>query len=262
MTSFTLSVYLNYLFADGAVVPDERVLRDGVARAARCGVEAVDLRPWDHPARDAVVAAVESEGMDVAYLSGRDEFAPLTDAARRADAVDELTEGIEVAAEIGCATLNVKTGRRRHDVDQAVQFDHVVTVLRSLAPVAADTGVTLVLEPVNSRTESPPQLVRTVADAARVVTAVDHPSVRLLFDVYHEQVMAGDVVRSIREHADAIGHVHVADVPGRHEPGTGELNYANVFDALADVGYGGYVGLEFYPTGEPAAAIEDVRSMT
>lgn len=252
---FTPSVYLNYLYDDGTVVPDAGVLCDGVERASESGVGAVDFRPWDHPGRDRLMAAVRDHDLDVAYVSGRDDYVPLTDPDRTAEAIAEIRDGIAVAEEAGAANVNVKTGPEQQHLDAATQFESVVAVLREVAPTAADAGVTLVLEPVNPVTESPPMFVQTVEQAHRVVTAVDHPNLQILFDAYHEQITSGDVIRTLRRYADAVGHVHVADVPGRHQPGTGELAYGNVFDALADVGYDRYVGFEFYPTGDPDAAI-------
>jgi len=83
----------------------------------------------------------------------------------------------------------------------------------------------------------------------------------VLFDVYHQQISEGDLIRNIREHVEDIGHVHIADNPGRHEPGTGEIAYRRVFEAIADAGYEGYVGCEFTPTGDPEAALADVVEM-
>ena len=89
-----------------------------------------------------------------------------------------------------------------------------------------------------------------------LVRAVDSPRIKLLYDIYHMQVMEGNIIQTLTGNLDVIGHVHVADVPGRHEPGTGELNYANIFAALREAGYDKYVGFEFEPTvpSEEAAA--------
>jgi len=95
----------------------------------------------------------------------------------------------------------------------------------------------------------------------KIVDAVDSPAVRLLYDVYHQQITEGNLIANVRNHVDLIGGVHVADVPGRHEPGTGEIRYPAVLSALADAGYGGYIGCEFEPTGDPEDAIRDVRAM-
>jgi len=80
------------------------------------------------------------------------------------------------------------------------------------------------------------------------VRKVDSPNLRLLFDIYHQQVTEGNIIERLTKNLDAVGHVHVADVPGRHQPGTGELNFANIMNALKDAGYDGFVGLEFAPT--------------
>ncbi|HLS90345.1 MAG TPA: TIM barrel protein, partial [Limnochordia bacterium] len=91
--------------------------------------------------------------------------------------------------------------------------------------------------------------------------AVNSPAVKLLYDVYHQQITEGNLIARITQHIDKIGHIHIADVPGRHEPGTGEINYANVLKAIADAGYQGYVGLEFRLKADARVALENVRKL-
>ena len=117
------------------------------------------------------------------------------------------------------------------------------------------------VEPLNSAVDHPGYFLTSSYEGYDILEAVDSPNVKLLYDVYHQQITEGNVIQNVTDHIDLIGHVSVADVPGRHEPGTGELNYENVFSALDDAGYEGYVGLEFSPTGDSAEAIKDVRSL-
>lgn len=99
---------------------------------------------------------------------------------------------------------------------------------------------------------------RDVRRGFEIVDAVDSPNVQLLYDVYHQQVTEGNVIQTITANIDRIGHFHVADVPGRHEPGTGELDYENVFAAIEETDYDGYVGCEFSPVGDADETISDV----
>jgi len=113
-----------------------------------------------------------------------------------------------------------------------------------------------VLEPLNVHVDHPGYFLNHSALGFELVRAVGSPYIRLLFDIYHMQVMEGNIIQSLTGNLDVIGHVHVADVPGRHEPGTGELHYGNIFRALRQAGYDRYVGFEFEPTvaSEQAAA--------
>jgi hydroxypyruvate isomerase len=137
----------------------------------------------------------------------------------------------------------------------------VTGVESRVAPDAEEAGVTLVLEPLNTAVDHPGYYLTSTAEGIEIVEEVGSPSVQLLYDVYHQQITEGNVIDTITDHVEHIGHIHIADVPGRHEPGTGELNYANVFDAIDDADYEGYVGCEFSPTGDPDAAMADVLEL-
>jgi hydroxypyruvate isomerase len=136
------------------------------------------------------------------------------------------------------------------------KYENVLAGLKTIAPLAEKAGVTLVLEPLNIYVDHPGYYLHGSALGFDLIRAVDSPNIRLLYDIYHMQVMEGNLITSLTHNLDVIGHIHVADVPGRHQPGTGEINYANVFKALKEAGYEKYIGLEFAPTvaSEQAAA--------
>src|SRR5205814_1741444 len=99
------------------------------------------------------------------------------------------------------------------------------------------------------------------ADALSILQEVDRPPVKLLFDIYHQQISEGNVLRNLTGNIAKIGHVHAADNPGRHEPGTGELNYPVIFRKLDEAGYAGYVGLEYRPSADPTATLRSMAAM-
>ncbi len=254
-----LSVKIDYLFADEAHA-------DHVHRVADVGVEAIGFRPWYGDALPEVVAAARERDLSIAYLSGGDEATdgpefPLTDPDRLDEGIAGIERMIERAAEAGAATVNVIPGLECDRIGRAAHHVATVEALREVAPVAEDTGVTIVLEPLNTRVDHPGYYLTDADEGYEIVRAVDSPRVKLLFDVYHEQIAAGDVIGRFREYADAVGDVHVADVPGRHEPGTGELNYGPILDAIDETGYDGYVECEFRPRGDPVEAIRGVQSL-
>ena len=255
-----LSVKVNDVFGP------EVEARAMVRRAARAGADAVGYWPWYGSNLDDVVETAASEGVDVAYLSGGSERVegpefPLTDPAAHDDAVAEIRRAIDVAADADSDCLNIIPGRREETLDPAVQHNAVVRALRAVVDRAERRGVTLLVEPVNTRVDHPGIYLTSSYEGYGIVEAVDSPNLKLLYDVYHQQITEGNLIANVREHVDAIGHVHVGDVPGRHEPGTGEINYPNVLAALANAGYDGYVGCEFAPTGEPEEAIRAVGEM-
>ena len=128
-----------------------------------------------------------------------------------------------------------------------------------VAELASRAGVTYCLENLNTKLDHPGYELPTVEDTAAIVDAVGSPNLRLLLDVYHAQVQEGNVIALIERYGDRIDLVQVADVPGRHEPGTGELNYPRIAAALRDAGYRGPIGLEAFPSGDPHLAMERFR---
>ena len=247
---FTLSVYLNLLF-------DDEPFEDRVDRAAEAGFDGFEMYGWDRDL-EPIAEKRDEHDLDWVYMSGGRP--DLTDPDAADEAVENIENSIEIAERMDCLNLNVKSGSTQDDLDRDAQRENAVQVLSEAAPAAEDAGVTLVLEPLNTY-EAPDHFTTTAAGGAEIVEAVDSPNVKLLFDFYHEQIMAGDVIRSFREHLDQIGHVHIADNPGRNEPGTGELNYGNIFEAIDETGYDGYVGCEFEPSGDPLPILEDVRAL-
>ncbi|MFC7141017.1 hydroxypyruvate isomerase family protein [Halosimplex aquaticum] len=237
------------------MVFDDEPFHERIPRAVAAGADAVEFWGWRDKDLDAVeAAAAEADAPIAAFGAG----GTLTDPGQAEDAVETIRESIATASELGCPTLIATTGPDQDGLDRRTQYENVVDVLSEVAADAEDAGVTLALEPLNTEVDHPGYFLTTSAEGFDVVDDVDSPNVRLLYDVYHQQITEGNVIQTVTENVDRIGHVHVADVPGRHEPGTGELNYANVFAALDEAGYDGYVGCEFRPTGDPEAAMDAV----
>jgi hydroxypyruvate isomerase len=134
------------------------------------------------------------------------------------------------------------------------QRDHVIETLRRLAPLAGEQRITLTIEVLN-QLDNPGYYLGSSQEAIEIVRAVAHPNVRFQYDFYHMQLLEGNLINTLSQSSDYIGHVQVADPPGRHEPGTGEINFPRVLQALVATGYRGYVGLEYSPWAQGAAAL-------
>ncbi len=145
-------------------------------------------------------------------------------------------------------------------VGKTVVAAAIVAALRAGAPLCEDAGVTMVLEPLNVLVDHAGYYLVTSAEGFQIVDEVGSPAVKLLYDVYHQQITEGNLIATITANVGRIGHLHVADVPGRHEPGTGEINYRNVLRAVEAAGYAGYVGLEYQPQADPAATLATVKA--
>ena len=161
----------------------------------------------------------------------------------------ELNLSLEAAKRVDAKQLVVLTGNELGGMPRSEQMSNVVTTLREAAPLLEKNGITAIVEILNTYVNHAGYFLYYVRDGAEVVERVGSPNVKLLFDIYHVQIMEGNLISNIRQYIDRIGHFHVGDVPGRHEPGTGEINYRNVFKAIYELGdrFQGSVALEYGP---------------
>jgi hydroxypyruvate isomerase len=165
---------------------------------------------------------------------------------REKELTDSVDIAIGIAGQLDCRTFNALYGNRIDGLDPAAQDEHALSTLDAAAVAAARIGARLVIEPLSGAERYP---LKTAADAFAVLDKVGRDNIALLFDLYHLGVNGDDLDGVIDRHAARIGHVQVADVPGRHEPGTGNLDIAGYLAKLAAAGYDGYVGLEYKPSG-------------
>jgi len=152
---------------------------------------------------------------------------------------------IDIGKRLGTKAFNALYGNRRPDTDPAEQDDLAVRNLRQAARAAAEIGATILIEPVSG---APAYPLLTAADVVTVLDRVDADNMALLADLYHLSVNGDDVAKAIDVHFGRIGHVQIADAPGRHEPGTGELDLSGWLHTLDQRGYTGYVAAEYQPT--------------
>jgi hydroxypyruvate isomerase len=193
------------------------------------------------------------------YAAVRDDFIQrgFNDPASHDLLVGELERALPLAAQHGVPNLIAMFGNRQGRSD-AQASEACVTGLRRIAPLAERHGVTICVELLNSKVDHADYQGDRTPWAAAVIEAVGSPRVKLLYDIYHMQIMEGDVIRTIRQHASHIAHFHTGGVPGRHEiDDTQELNYKAVARAIADTGFTGFVAHEFVPTREPLRSLRE-----
>jgi hydroxypyruvate isomerase len=169
--------------------------------------------------------------------------------------VKGLEKGIPMAAKTGVPNLIAFFGNRR-GISDAEGADNCVAGLNRIKKVAEDHGVTICVELLNSKVDHKDYHGDHAEFGAKIIKAVASPRIKLLFDIYHMQIMDGDIIRTIRNNKDYIGHYHTGGVPGRHElDDTQELNWAAVCRAIVDTGFSGYLAHEFVPTRDPLKSL-------
>jgi len=204
-----------------------------------------------------VVGLARKHGLAVASMCGHAALADGLNKRSNHDRIeDELRTSIDLAAEHGIPGLICFSGNRQPHVSEMEAIEACADGLRRVAPYAEEKGINLNMELLNSKVDHAGYQCDHTAWGVAVCERVGSPRVRLLYDIYHMQIMEGDLIRTIRENIGWIGHFHTAGNPGRHDmDDTQELNYAGICRAIADTGYDLYVGHEFSPTGDPIEAL-------
>ena len=181
------------------------------------------------------------------------------DPARREEFEEEVRSAVAVAKKLGVKKLCVVAGEETTGYSRDEQTQAVIAALKAGARIVEPEGITLILEPLNILVDHPRQLIVHSAHAANVLKAVGSPHVKMLFDIYHQQISEGNLTGNIRRYHDLIGYFQLADHPGRHEPTTGEISYPFVLRTIHDVGYHDPIGMEMSPKTDPMTAFQAIR---
>ena len=223
------------------------------ARAAAAGFAGVEyLFPYDWPAGE-VAGWLADAGVEQVlfnlppgdWAAGERGLACLPQ--RQGEFAESVEQALDYAMVLDCERVHCLAGLRPAGCDEAMLETTFVANLRHAADRFATIGATVMIEPINSRIDMPGYWLDDVGKGFRLLQAVDRSNVKLQLDLYHAQIIQGDLARTIEANIDHIGHVQIADNPGRHEPGSGEIHYPFLFDLLDRLGYTGWVGCEYKP---------------
>ena len=246
---------------------------DKFAAAKRDGFEYCEFWTWKDRNWGGVKKAIENSGIKIAAFSGDDEYS-MINPDENSLYVDFLRESIEKARDIHCSYLVIHSDALNMDgsakefgkpLSYEAKLLNMCKVLESIAPFAEKEDVTLVLEPLNTRLGEPRShknyFLEYPEPAFELTRQVGSGKVKVLYDIYHMQLMAGNVIKTLERNIDQLGYIHLADVPGSHEPGTGELNYNNILKALDSLGYTGFVGFELLPIETDGKAFKAIKGI-
>lgn len=228
----------------------EHAFLDRFAAAAEAGFAAVEfLFPYDHPAEE-IRQRAKAAGVEIVlfnlppgdWAAGERGLAVFPERAEAFSA--GLRRALDYAGVLGVPRLHLMAGIAA--ANDKVAAERYRRALAEAADAAAPAGIDILIEPLNRR-DMPGYFLNDFDVAAAIIDDLERPNVKLQFDIYHRQILHGDVVTGLRRHASIIGHVQTASVPLRHEPGTGELDDHHVFGVLDAMGYAGHVGCEYRP---------------
>ncbi len=238
---------------------------DRFQRAAAAGFKAVECQfpyAWE---KEVLAGKLEQYGLEFVLhnmppgnlAAGDRGLACLPD--RVGEFQESVGLAIEYAGALKCPRLHCLSGKIPPDSSAERLLPTLVSNLRFAAAALEKENITLLVEALNSR-DMPGAFLSTTRQTLRLLDEVNHPNLKLQYDIYHMQIMEGDLTLTIRENLARIGHIQLADNPGRHEPGTGEINFPNLLRAIDEMGYNGWIGCEYMPAGDTEAGLDWMNS--
>lgn len=249
----TIAANMEWLFTEAGDSTADRI-----RAAAAHGIDAVEIWGWRDKDLDQIRAALDETGVTLLSLIVEPQL-QITDPATHADYLDGVRQSLDAAQRLGAPNLVVVAGQAVPTAARADQHAAVVSALSRAAGLLEGSGVTLLLENLNSRVDHIGTYLDSTREGLDIVREVGSPHLRLLLDAYHALVMGEDLAREIGGDISLIGHVQVADAPGRHEPGTGSLDWEAQFRTLRHLGYTGYWGMEYLPQTETIQSLAEVE---
>lgn len=236
------SACIEWLFA--AEAPD---FADRIRAAKAAELDAVEFWRFSNKDLDRVEAALRETGLPLAGILC-EPIAPLTNPASHDTFLEGVKTSLAVAQRLGAGVLIAQAGDDQPGVSRAIQHAAIVKVLKDAARILEGTGVVLALEPLNDRVDHPGYFLTSTEEGLDIIDEIGRPEVRLIYDIYHSAVMGEEIAEVLEGRLDRVVHVHLADAPGRGEPGSGAMDWADRLEWLEAHGYDGYVGLEYRPT--------------
>ena len=225
---------------------------------AKAGIEAFEFWGWWGRDLDEIQAARDAAELQISACCTK--FISLVNPTLRDDYLQGLRESVAVARQLNCPTLISQVGDALPGVSRKEQHQSLVDGLRAVAPILEADEVTLVIEPLNELVDHKGYFLIRSDEAFEIIDEVGSDRIKVVFDIYHQQISEGHVIHNLTSHIDKIAHFHAAGNPGRHELTRGELHYPSIFDSIRATNFDGYVGLEYWPASDPLTGLQEVSS--
>jgi hydroxypyruvate isomerase len=231
--------------------------------AAKAGIGSVQLVTewvsWSDAEIRRINAVRRSLGLGIDALLGQENWktrpVTLVNPAHREGFLADMRRAFAAAKKLECPRIILVSGDAMPGAPHAQQYASIVEGMKQAGEMAAREDLTLIIEPLNSLVNHPGYFLTSAVEGLKAVKEVGTPHVKLLFDIYHEQVQEGNIIDTLTKNMQHIAVFHVADCPGRHDPGTGELNYPNIYRAIAKAGFQGHIAMEYLPNGDQTASL-------
>ncbi|MFV0362966.1 MAG: TIM barrel protein [Suipraeoptans sp.] len=252
---YSLCIDLLYLEIgeNGPIFSDTKKLLAGMELAKKTGYQAVEFWDWDTRDHRKLLAKKRELNLEVAAICAKDR-GTLTDPDTFEEAIRGMKETIAVAKVFDCPNIIV-TADPNEKLERKTCRENIVEGLKKLAPLAEQAGVMLVLEPISGG------YFIDSKEPFDILKSVNSPNVKLLYDIFHYQLMEGNIVQTMRENMQWIGHIHAAGIPRRNEITDGELNYSYILEEIKQAGYDRYFGIEYLPTMDKEKGVQACKRL-
>ena len=252
MNRFSPSVCIDAVF-------EGQTFQEACRTVREAGIPAIEFWGWWDKNLDALQEAQEENELVISACCTK--FISLVNPADRSAYIDGVAASIEVAHRLGLDMLISQVGDFREGVLRESQHDSLVEGLREVVPLLEQAGITLVIEPLNERVNHPGYYLVRSDEAFQIIDEVNSSNIKVVFDIYHQQISEGDLIENIRRNIKKIGHFHAAGNPGRHELQKSEIAYPYVFEQIRATDFAGFVGLEYWPSqSDCVAALREVAA--
>lgn len=249
-----LSVCIEPLWKD--LSPEEKIMK-----VKEIGFPAFEFWGWKNKDIEKIKRAKEETGIELSAFCMEPNSLLTEDAPSINELIEGLKESIRIAKILDCKRLIVTTGNALYEETFEITRRKVVRKLKELIKVAEENDIILLLEPLNPIVNHKGYWLTKTKEAVDIIEEIGSSNLKILYDIYHQQITEGNIIATIQKYISLIGHFHSAGVPGRHELTGGELNYKNIFLAIEKTGYSEYIGLEFFPTNPEEVSLKEILAI-
>jgi hydroxypyruvate isomerase len=240
-----------------------------IKKAKEFGFDAIEFWEWDNKDLEIIKQTCKKNEIEIATF-GLGQFGQMVDARDIDRIISGAKDAVEKAKFLDCNNLILTVNILQEDrsvrpidieISDVEMKNNIIIVLKELAKIVDGSDIVLNLEPLNSIVDHKGYFLNNSVDGFNIIKEVNHKNVKLLYDIYHLQIMEGNIIENLSNNVDMVGYIHIADVPGRHEPGTGEINYKNIFKQLKNIKYQGFLGFEYEPVKSTIDSLDRVKKI-
>lgn len=231
---------------------------EAICKVKKLGFDVVETYEWSSLDRQKVKAVLDDNGMELVSILV--PCSDLTNPSGRKTWLEALEKTCAAAREMGVKRVITQVGNDTNE-ERAFQHESIVEGLRAASPILEDSGVTVMIEPLNTYYDHPGYYLWSSKEAFDIIREVNHPLVKVVYDIYHQQIMEGNIIKNVTENLDCIAHLHSAGHPGRHELQFGENDYKVIFNAISDAGYKDTCSLEYTPLLNPEESLREFKKI-